>query len=528
MWPRFILLFCLSAASALAIPRADTRDVLKRLASLPSFPAPQFVQYHPLRGFSLAPDSSDGTSETTGFREKLKGNAQDAEAMLKLAQASAKTSNLAAARRQFLVASVYFRQRLKIDPSNGSLWLQFSEALAGSESWDEARHALAQGKANGAETKALSMAEARLAQMIAWKTIEPRLLASEATAAWWDLSVDELGQDELESVESNLDAAARACDQAVSADSKDAEVYLLRANFHLMETVVRRAIHAMKSGAPVQERFELSALAKADFQKAFELHPSPVNQVLSFFVLGTDLTVFRREVDPRSGLDRFGATETGLALARRSLALLERESEANDPEKASIAAECLGILQRCALRDESGAEASFRKAARLQPERDRPWNLLASVLIETRQYAELVNICQERSEIIENVRSRLALAKACELAGMIPESELAVAEAFSLNSNDFFANLAVANALLRRSDGETYMEQVKTSLSKAAKAAHTAGAEANLRELAITESIYYGMSGNPDKARSVLLGLGEKARELPRVQEILEELGYGN
>ncbi|MGV3771606.1 MAG: hypothetical protein ACO1QB_01810 [Verrucomicrobiales bacterium] len=527
MWARFSIIFGWSILVALAIPRPESREVLKNFARLPAPKRAPLIQYHPELGFFLSPEVSDAVEAINDQRSRLKGTAQDAEITLQMAQANRRALRRSSAIRQFRAASEQLRVRIKIEPTNPKLWLRLAAALTGLGQMEEAHHALMQAESLHATPGERVLIEGYFHQVNAWKLMEPYVQAGIDDAPQWNFTLESLPLDELEEIERSLTKGAVAFDQAVELNRSESSTWIARANFEVAKELIERSLKRMKLGhaeANHSRNILIPDKAKKDYARGFEMDQSPENMTLAFFLLGVDGDPFNSTDSAENAWGR--PTDSGFAMVRTFASRLERLSEDQDPNKAALASECLGILQWHGLRDYRSSAETFKRATQLAPHRRRAWTLRAQLAEFLRDYPALVEIVEAQVENSDTFRNRLALAKAYELAGKNREAEGAVAYAYSLNNSAFHVNLAVANALLKRTDGESYLTQIEASIAQAEKAVKNQTDDDAADQLALTKGLYYGVSGARERARQTLVPLLQKKEISFQVREIITELGY--
>ena len=134
-------------------------------------------------------------------------------------------------------------------------------------------------------------------------------------------------------------------------------------------------------------------------------------------------------------------------------------------------------------------------------------------------------ICEARGIERPTVRNRLLIAKAYEKLGDFDRAEEEVRLALAMNAGDFSANLALANIIMRNATDMTTLPRARQALTSAERALGLNARSSQWLDLALTQSIYHGLSDNPDTARQILNAAAALAKDDPEVSAALDAIG---
>src|SRR4029079_6044538 len=119
--------------------------------------------------------------------------------------------------------------------------------------------------------------------------------------------------------------------------------------------------------------------------------------------------------------------------------------------------------------DYTGGQRSFREALRIEPMRERSWDLLVLAVASAGTAAELGDACGERATLLPNARSSVMLVKSYDRQGDVTRAELNALIASGLYPHDFYVNLSLPSVFLKREDPESILWRAGDALTKAEK-----------------------------------------------------------
>jgi hypothetical protein len=199
---------------------------------------------------------------------------------------------------------------------------------------------------------------------------------------------------------------------------------------------------------------------------------------------------------------------------------LERIADSGS-KQAGEAAELLGCARLFLMNDYAGGQRSFRGALRVEPMRERSWDLLVLAVATAGTAMELVDTCEERATLLPNARSSVMLVKSYDRQGDAIRAELNALLASGLYPHDFYVNLSLAAVLLKREDIESILWRAGDALTKAEKQMTANGSRQSELDFVVLKAIYLGLSDQAAQAKALL-----QRYTAPEVQEVLRALDY--
>jgi len=186
----------------------------------------------------------------------------------------------------------------------------------------------------------------------------------------------------------------------------------------------------------------------------------------------------------------------------------------------------LGTLRFVLQNDLRGATDDLRTAAGLIPDSEQVWETLSLVLHRQKDFTELAAVCEARAMARPTARNKILLAKAHEKLGNQVRALEEAVNAIALNANDFAANLALANLLMRLADDDDFSPRIRQSLVAAERAIRNGGVGSQFVDLALAQSIYHTLAGEEDRARAILKAALAYAKDNPEINAALNAIGY--
>jgi hypothetical protein len=168
----------------------------------------------------------------------------------------------------------------------------------------------------------------------------------------------------------------------------------------------------------------------------------------------------------------------------------------------------------------------LEQALRLDPLRERSWDLLVYSRYFGGDYPRMVEACEERLVVLPNARSSVLLIKSYERRENWTRAEWTALSAATAYPHDFQINLSLAALLLRREDAQTFLWRAGDALSKAEKQLGSSPPRDAQLQFVILKSIYLALSDQPEQAKSLLSPFAKPGRVAPEVAEILQALDF--
>jgi len=520
---------------ARAIPRSPEKDQLRAMARMPKMDLQFGLSFDPLQGFAFLTPVLDVPAEIEKLKTALKGEVYDAEKYLRLGRLFQETRDRPKSLVSFQAAEKLYRKQLDLQPGSAEVLCQLGLALA------------AQGKDSEAETKfrdaveiAPDSAKAWIMLGRHWQGVAFDLLCGTGMTrnrvpfnrAVVNLVARPPVREKVDQAERWIAEAGRCFDRAVALTNLQARAYAERAMHGSFSNAVSNAIAIMRGDESAVRKIEASCFSEEallDFQRAARLDPRNCSMIAaaalfeaSTILLQGDKTSFS---DVLRGEFWNWLPEEAQNRIRQAVTHLEQLTDTSETELAASSCEALGFLQELVFKDSTAAEKSLRRTVELDPARERAWDLLISIVGRRHRYPELVEICSDRLKEKENVRNHLLLAKAYEKVDDLEAAEREVRLAIAQDGANFFANLSLANLLLKRQGGAEAWG-VRDALRKAEQNMGAGAGRQNIIDLAISQSIFYALTGDVETARRILKGILNVSRDVPEVKQLLLLVGY--
>jgi tetratricopeptide (TPR) repeat protein len=533
MWPRLLLIIVCSI-SAFAIPRPDTKEQLKALAHLPKIEFGSPLTFSVEAGFVAFPDPGVVQEKLSELRKENKKDGAQGLLFLKMARLQEQVNNRGEALALYYRASELLRKKIEMEPENFPALCGLGETLTALGKFSEAEHHIEKALALDSKKAAGWAALANLEKIRAYRALVTDELFY-ANSSFLELLSDLLRQksdtQQIEQTQKYLRRASAHFDKTIELEPAKAEWRIRRAAFTGLKAALERAIFILRGGEAGPRDFNDTIFnedAFRDLLAASDLGPDPeLLAACSIFPL-LSTSVRGSASGPRLFKDKmwdFLSEDTRMRL-RSDMSALTRLAESSEIRVAATAFEALGSIQYLALQDGSASESSFRQAIAVNPKQERSWDMLMLLLSNRGRVSELLDLCENRAEANPSPRNLVLFAKAAEKGGDLAKAEGAVMLALGANQNDFLANLAMANVLLKRTDADQFLDRIQDALTKADRNLGAHPTYQNMFDLAFTKSIYYAVNDEPDRARRMLKEWLPRARENSEITEALLVLGY--
>jgi tetratricopeptide (TPR) repeat protein len=411
-----------------------------------------------------------------------------------------------------------YRQRVKSRPRNGRLLAQFGEALSASSKQAEAERVLRQA------------VEVAPREWRAWVALgiflsgrrDKVLLGDVETRDTTDLEVlvqrfaqllqKKPSPEQIEKSQKLADEARHCFDRAVAVAPREPQVYVRRATFGSLEGILQSVVHAL-GGEPRNSPTTffgamLSPDRLADWRQVARLSPHDFDTIGAVALVDVVSLLIQREPqsNPFEDPDVWETLpEKTQRSVREAVAKLARLAQSKETHPAAGASTVQGLLQTMIMRDDPGAEASFRRAISLEPSREQAWDLLTQLLNNDEdRYDDEIALCKERLKRNDSARGRMLLARAYQEGNQLGDAEEQVQAALRLAPDDFTANLALAVLLIKRSEDAGVLSRVRELLTKAGAALGASPDPKDWADHAVTWGICLALSGDPGSARQQL------------------------
>lgn len=521
------------AVSVYGVARVSSVEELKRLARLPKLQLAPPLEFTRHAGFVIFPDATALQAQAAEIQKDLKTESSP-EQLLELGRIYDQLGNHGLALRFYTRAIDQFRHKTEIDPNNALLQSRLGLALAYVGKFSEALPHMQKGVMLQPEK-----AECWTAFGIYYRERAWRSLVSD-TAIYGNTSFLEalseflfMGAEpsELEEAGNFLDSGRDAFEKAARFAPDSSVVFAECGLFRSFESALRAAMESVRNNTPLTRPLRTTLVipeAVADFQRAAELDPeNPAKLGVAAF-LPLFSAIYQEHLDENvlwaAQSPRVPAQHA--ASVQWAVTRLESLSESENPEIAAAATEMLGCVKLLVFRDSAGGLKSFRAALAVDPERERAWDLLTLELNRRAEFDALLEHCSQRVLASPSVRNYIFLAKAYERTGDFTKAEWIVLSALAANPNDFHANLALANLLLKRPNHTGFLGRVSDCLTKAERHMGPNPTSQNHLDLALTKGLYFALSDQPEKAREILKKAQRSSGNHPDLAAALTAIGY--
>lgn len=520
MLVRWLLLLALAVAPLGAIQRPDSKTTLRQLTRLPRIEMRLSLDFDAANGFPVLRTNTDPAVLIGRKRSDLAEKPGDPDLLLELASLHNDTGELGTGHIYFRRADEAFRRRLESAPANRDLRLGQASALHGLSRHAEAESIFREAAANSQDPIA-QLALARFLDARAWE-IAAGTSNWNGRRSYADLCRSSLRQ-KLPS--ETIARIQRLFDEAIEAARGATD----------LKPELAPAWHRLAVCTASREAFERIRKRSADDQQT-----APVEMILYS-------RAALEHLDKAAELDRANPTRQATAALWRALAAAAESSAsqkeflatraidfANDSDRTRIeetlarlehSPQELGTLLLILKNDPRRASEALHRALERNPESEQVWETLAIALSRAKDYFELAVVSEARGIERPTLRNRLLIAKAYEKLGDYDRAEEEVRLALAMNANDFAANVAMANLLMRTDPTGAVLPRARQSIAAAERSLSFNARDWQLVDLALAQSIYYGLADNPDTARQILNAALAVSKDDPEVSAALDAVG---
>lgn len=518
-----------------AAQRADSREQLRKLAKLPNI-GPHFsFAFSSDAGFAILPEPTEAGGSVAEIRQGLKGNHRDAESYQLLGNLSRQANDRAIAAKYFAKAAQLWRQRLDLQPGNPAVLSDLGVSLFASKKYDEARFYLNEAVALAPHEAKYHLALAQFLDTRAWLTLGGQVDLSETPSL--QARVEILAENrpsvaEIDQSRALMREAGEHFDRAVELKPGDPQALFKRACHRASEAALNEALRILAEGGDRRQKAALNLFAPealADLAKARALDPDDW-RIVGTLALAQSCSSYisQTRAAPEAGTSELWnyLSEGAKSSVQEGMATLERVGESSEPKPAAAALATLGLLQHIVFHNERAAASNLKRAVRLDPSGEKAWDLWIDVLSRFEEPAEWVAACEERLKRKRAARNRLLLAKAYDKAGEPELAEQQIRTAAETNSTDYSANLSLAVILIKVDDPESNRVRIRDALAKAERGLGLNPPVRQVLALAVAQSVFFGMTGDEERARQIAKGILEVEKDNAEALQILELLGY--
>ncbi|HZQ48452.1 MAG TPA: hypothetical protein VFC07_15655, partial [Verrucomicrobiae bacterium] len=330
-----------------------------------------------------------------------------------------------------------------------------------------------------------------------------------------------------------MEEAGAVYDKAAAIAPEEAEVYFRRGLHRCLQSALLNRIR-VASGERAEDVALLNGCftpeSLADIQHASRLSP------WDYKLIGGAVLFEIYTVSAEKGQVNWGTFTWNLLpdksqrSIREAVTRLENLAQSPRTKVAAGASEVLGIVQGPVLHEPHSCLANLGRALALDPSRDQAWETIAATIAQSRHYDELLSTCEERVKQKDSARSRILLAKAYEKLKQWNECEQQIRLALKLDPDDFTANLALADLLLKHSRDTSALAEANGWLARAEYLLNkmTARQRTQLRlvDLTLARGIYYALTDEVETARRWVKAVIDQDKENKFAQEILNAMDY--
>jgi tetratricopeptide (TPR) repeat protein len=513
MWRRYVIL-SLTAVACAAIPKGDGKQELQRLVRLPRLEFASPLAFERASGFVVFPNEGAASAEAAEAVKEAKGTPADAQLHLEAARIFARGGDVPSSIRSYARAVDLFGKKVELEPGNAAALIGLMDACLGLGRFGEAQAAL--DKAALIDAEEAGFAAARFHTEKAWSAFvgEENRFSNSGFLELLESGVRRRGATRVETARRELEAATKEFDQ--NSPGKNARFLEQRAAFRSFRAAMLTAFSQVQGGEKSARQLRRSLFtpeALTDLNRVAELRPEEPQAVA--------LAAFANALGENAG-DMASAwpqlrTE-GRAKVLEACRQMERIAESGS-KRAGEAAELLGCARVFLMNDYAGGQRSFREALRVEPMRERSWDLLVLAVATAGTAVELVDTCEERAALLPNARSSVMLIKSYDRQGDATRAELNALIASGVYPHDFYVNLSLAAVLLKREDVALMLWRGGDALTKAEKQMTANGSRQGELDFVVLKGIYLGLSDQPEQAKALL-----QRYSAPEAQEVLRAL----
>ncbi len=530
----FVLSCLLMALTVRGATPEVGKDILRKLVKLPTITFPANWQFDPEHGFTLGSGEPDVLAQISTLRKEMQGDNSDAERYMSIAELYSSINESTKAKHTCDRAVGLYRKQVDMQPDDGVLLAKLGQALEGAGKTTEAESVLRRAVRTKPKEWECWVALGRFLDTEARRTVyeNPASAADDAGNAA-DAATDKLSPGQVALAKKWTEEAGAVYDKAVAAAPEEAEVYYRRGLHRCLHNALLNRIR-LAAGEQADEVALLNDCftpeSLADLQHASRLSPRDYRRI------GGTVLFEIYAASAEKGQVNWGTfswnslPDKSQRSIREAIARLENLAQSPRPKVAAGALEVLGILQGPVLHESRSCVANLRSALALDPSREQTWETLAATLAQTKHYDELLSICEERVRRKDSARSRILLAKAYEKMKQWDNCEKQIRLALKLEPDDFTANLALADLLLKHSDDATALSDANGWLARAEyllnKMTVRQRTQLHMVDLTLTRGIYFALTDEVETARRWVKAVIDQDKENKFAQDILDAMDY--
>jgi tetratricopeptide (TPR) repeat protein len=532
-WRAFLLTALCGQVTAAVPERAADR--LQALTRLPQVAFTSGLNFDSARGYALVLAEGGQMREVEEIQKALAGNASDAPRYARLAVLLDELGERALAAQTLARATELYRQQGAAESQDPALLVGYATVLQAARQRDEAGRVLRRA-VEAVPTD--SRVHAALARVLANQSLQA-IVPQDGQGHELPLLARMMGDPSAAGpVAAGTETARRLMTEAQSAAERAVALAPREPGPLLARSAVRasqRFLDAVLAGPGNagdgvlklnQAIFHPDALP--DLRAAARLTPNDPQAWGTVAMMEVMAEGFQRGLrGPDELLTRElwpTLPERTQAAVREALTRLEAIGQSADPHLASAALGVLGTLQFFVVRDTSGGAASLRRAATLDAANGNAWETLTFALAFSRQFAPMIEVCQERLKQRDTVRNRVLLAKAYERNSRLDDMLTQASAAQRRYPENLLANLTLGAALLKAARSESGRARALQAIARATQLAGENPPADLATELLLQRGLYFALSDQHAVARAQFRRLLELVPGHPEATEALQAL----
>lgn len=510
------------------------KDTLRKLVKLPTITFPANWQFDPEHGFTLGSGDPDVLAQISALRKKMQRNNSDAERYLRIAELYSSINESSKAKHTCDRAVDLYRKQADMQPDNG-IWLtKLGQALEGAGRTTEAESVLRRAVRTAPKEWECWVALGQFLDTEARRTVyESPTSAANDTGNVADASTDKLSPSQVALAKKWTEEAGNVYDKAAAAAPEEAEVYFRRGLHRCLRNALLNRIRLAAGEqaddvALLNDCFTPESLA--DLQHASRLSPRDyrlIGGTALFEIYAVSATKGQVNWETFSWSSLPDKSQRSI---REAITRLENLAQSPQTHVAAGALEVLGILQGPVLHEPRSCIDNLRSALTLDPSREQAWETLAATLAQSKHYDELLSTCEDRVKQKDSARNRILLAKAYEKLKQWDNCEQQIRLALKLDPDDFTANLALADLLLKHSDDASALSDANGWLARAEyllnKMTVRQRTQLHMVDLTLARGIYFALTDEVETARRWVKAVIDQDKENKFAQDILDAMEY--
>jgi tetratricopeptide (TPR) repeat protein len=510
----------LSAAALHAAAPEKTRQKLRSLAMLPSLSFSFSTYTTDLRYPELAVSQQELIGRINDLQRKLRESPDEPGLELELGRFLRAVGRTNESNRAAAKAIELFRPRAHDAPRDIGVQIDFAHALEAAGNLDEAESVLRRSVAIATNEwrcwdglgELLDAKEEIVLGGTQWASttlpLTDQFTFSSGSSVPAVLLSNPPPAALIKEAESAENEADRCFDRAVTLAPAEAQAYIARVQHRSGYSFVRRFLNPYRQRGKLEEADWQKGIIPVescqDLASVARLDPTNYNAIAFWAALELTSSLTNKSDD--KPIDRIPPSHRTNVL--EAMRLLENLGEHHNPRIAAGALERLGILRMLAASDQKEARTAFQRAIVVDPSWENAWEALVGVTSLSSDPNEFVMICSQRVKHADNVRNRVALAKAYDVAKQpIPALEQARA-AVKLGPTDPLARLCLVGLLLHKWGDQSTKGEAIENITAAYDAMRTIPNSDVPITLIVTynidQAIGLALDGQMDQAREFL------------------------